>query len=90
MMAVPISTSPTLKIGEPKLLFDGDYEFGPGGPRSNSNYAVTPDGQRFLMVAADDTVNSGQSVFRPQINVILNWYRELQQRVPKHPDESQR
>jgi eukaryotic-like serine/threonine-protein kinase len=82
MMAVPVSTSLTLKIGEPKLLFDGDYEFGPQGPRTNSNYDVTPDGQRFLMVAADDTVNSGQSVFRPQINVILNWARELQQRVP--------
>jgi hypothetical protein len=72
-----------LKIGEPKLLFDGDYELGPQGPRFNSNYDVTPDGQRFLMVAADDTVNSGQSAYRPQINVILNWYRELQQRVPQ-------
>jgi Tol biopolymer transport system component len=83
MMAVAISTNPTLKIGEPKLLFDGDYELGPQGPRFNSNYDVTPDGQRFLMVAADDTVNSGQSAYRPQINVILNWYRELQQRVPQ-------
>src|SRR5262249_9863544 len=33
MMAVPISTSPMLKIGEPKLLFDGYFEFGPQGPR---------------------------------------------------------
>jgi serine/threonine-protein kinase len=83
MMAVPISTNPTMKIGEPKVLFDGDYEFGPQGPRMNSNYDVTPDGQRFLMVAADDAISPGQSVFRPQINVILNWYRELQQRLPQ-------
>ena len=84
MMAVPVSTMPTLKIGQPKVLFEGDYELGPGGPRTNSNYDVTPDGQRFLMVAPESTADTGQPAFRPNINIVLNWFEELKRRVPVH------
>jgi len=84
MLAVPISTMPTLKIGQPKVLFEEDYELGPGGPRTNSNYDVAPDGQRFLMVAPESTGGIGQSAFRPQIRVVLDWFEELKQLVPVH------
>jgi eukaryotic-like serine/threonine-protein kinase len=39
------------------------------------NYDVSPDGKRFLMMLP---VNDS----RPQINIVLNWFRELQERVP--------
>ncbi len=40
-------------------------------------YDVTPDGQRFVMVHLGD----GDSE-RSQLNVVLNWFEELKQRVP--------
>ena len=41
------------------------------------NYDVTSDGQRFLML------KSGEKQDAPtQINVVLNWFEELQQKVP--------
>ncbi len=44
---------------------------------AGANYDVTPDGQRFVMVQA-----RGQQEEATQINVVLNWFEELKQRVP--------
>ena len=41
-----------------------------------ANYDVSPDGQRFLMVKA-----SGQESVAT-MNVVLNWFEELKERVP--------
>jgi serine/threonine-protein kinase len=65
MMAVRVETQPTFSASKPQLLFDGKYE--PGFP-GLSNYDVTPDGQRFVMVQARER----ESV-ATQINVVLNW-----------------
>ncbi len=40
-------------------------------------YDVTPDGQRFLMVQVTESEQAAT-----QINVVLNWFEELKQRVP--------
>ena len=52
----------------------------PGGA-GGRNYDVTPDGQRFVMVfpagQAETAEPSG-----PQINIVLNWFEELKERVP--------
>ncbi len=51
--------------------------------RLRSNFAVTADGQRFLVTTfalgadVDDATPA-----TPRINVILNWFEELKQRVP--------
>jgi hypothetical protein len=82
MMAVQIVTTPALRISQPEVLFEGDYESGPGGPRANANYDVTQDGKHFLMVAADSVSDSAEAPLGPQITVVLNWFRELQERVP--------
>jgi hypothetical protein len=37
---------------------------------------VAPDGQRFLMLKADEAQAT------TQINVVLNWFEELKRRVP--------
>ncbi len=65
MMVVRGSTEATLDIGAPEVVFEGQYAFGPAGPRAN--YDVTDDGQGFLMVAAGGTDSE-----QIQINVVLN------------------
>jgi hypothetical protein len=41
------------------------------------NYDVSPDGQRFLMLKGGE-----QEAAPAQINVVLNWFEELKQKVP--------
>ena len=41
------------------------------------NYDVTSDGQRFVMIQVGE-----QDSAATQINVVLNWFEELKQRVP--------
>ena len=78
LMVVDIQTQPTFSAGKPRLLFEAPRvavaSIGVGG----ADYAVSPDGQRFLMVRAQDK----QQTAATQINVVLNWFTELQQRVP--------
>ena len=74
MMSVEISTQPTFSMGKPKLLFTGPYLL---TAATIANYDVSPDGQRFLMVKADERA---QGI--AQINVVLNFTEELKRRVP--------
>jgi len=45
------------------------------------DYDMSPDGERLLMVFPADQANSGEAS-RPQINIVLNWFEELKERVP--------
>ena len=49
---------------------------GPPGV-SSSNYDVTADGQRFLMIKDND-----QDVYSTSIVVVLNWAEELKRTMP--------
>ncbi len=45
------------------------------------DYDIAPDAERFLMsFSADQTESSEPDV--PQINIVLNWFEELKERVP--------
>ena len=46
------------------------------------SYDVTADGQRFLGVLPVGTVELAVEPATPRINVVLNWFEELKQRVP--------
>ena len=82
MMAVEVSSRrdsngafPSgFSAGSPQLLFEGHFQF---SGLVSSGYDVSPDGQRFLMVQP-----SGPDQTPTQIQVVLNWFTELQQRVP--------
>jgi WD40 repeat protein len=76
MMAVEIATQPSFSAGKSKMLFAGQYQASPS-PVPNANFDVSPDGQRFLMVKP-----GGQDQAATQINVVLNWFEELKQKVP--------
>ena len=73
MMAVEVDTQPSFAAGKPRVLFEGQYER-PGRPLSGITFDVSPDGQRFLMTK--------QVSSAPQINVVLNWFEELKQKLP--------
>jgi eukaryotic-like serine/threonine-protein kinase len=74
MMSVAVKTQPTLNIGKSQVLFEGSFLFNAG---VGANYDVTPDGHRFLMLKGNE-----QGPATTQINVVLNWFEELQQLVP--------
>ncbi len=74
MMAVEVTTQPAFSAGKPTVLFEGAYV---PTPRSFPDYDVSPDGQRFLMLKANE-----QAQPSTQINVVLNWFEELKRRVP--------
>jgi serine/threonine-protein kinase len=76
MMAVETMTRPSFSAGKPRVLFEGEYVMTPY-PQLGSDYDVSADGQRFLMVK-----ETARTVFNEQINVVLNWLEELKRRVP--------
>ena len=72
MMAVSVQMEPTFSAGRPRVLFAGSYvktQFQLG----MQYYDITPDGSRFVMIR-----EGGES----QINVVLNWFEELNRLVP--------
>jgi Tol biopolymer transport system component len=75
MMAVDIATQPGFAVGKPRMLFEGPYVLTFG---TFPNYDVSPDGQRFLMLKPSETAGAAPT----QINVVLNWFEELKQKVP--------
>ena len=78
LMAVEVETEPSFLPGTPKVLFREShflsFVFG---------WDISPDGNQFLIVKpatmADDKTANHTS---PRINVVLNWFEELKQRVP--------
>ena len=72
-MAVSVKTGPGLSLGPPQTLFRGTYlAWSPDEP--GTPWDVGPDG-RFLMMKASPQIPH-------KINIVLNWFEELKQRVP--------
>jgi hypothetical protein len=72
MMVVSVDTETTFRAGRPEVLFEKAYV------RSEYNspyqyYDISLDGQRFLMIK-----EAGEG----QINVVQNWFSELNRLVP--------
>jgi len=75
MMAVPVRTSGTFERDAPQRLFSAAGYFS----TQVRNFDISRDGQRFLMIKEVE----GTAAERPDvtINVVLNWFEELKQRV---------
>ena len=76
MMALDVTIEPNFSVGKPHLLFERHY-FTSDFPLVGTAYDISPDGQRFLMVKGVE-----QATAVTQINVVLNWFEELKQKVP--------
>jgi len=73
LMAVTLGVDATSTASPPKLLFQGQFEKTRFGGR-NSNYDVSPDGNRFIMIRRKNPVQP------TVIHVVLNWPKAL--RIP--------
>jgi hypothetical protein len=79
LFSVPISTTGTLTVGQPALLFEGDFDSGsltPGIP----SYDIAPDGRRFIMVTPTANAESPS-----RLDVVMNWAEDLRRRAPRQP-----
>jgi Tol biopolymer transport system component len=74
LSVVSVSGQQSLTFGVPNLLPLRAFSYSAQSPR---NIDISPDGQRFIaLVTADQSASSA-----PQIQVVLNWFRELKDRV---------
>lgn len=73
MMAVDIQLEPEPVIGRARLLFKGDFSVGrlPWA----TDYDVSPDGKRFLMVVRDTAPEVRE------IRIVQNWFRDVEARL---------
>ena len=76
MMAVPFDTGDPAPIGAPRALFESAYVPSIIGGRQHH---LAPDG-RFLMMKRLPDASEEQTP--TQINVVINWFQELTERVP--------
>jgi len=77
LMSVQVGTQPGFSFSNPlELPIESFIQPNSGGAR---NYDITPNGKQFIMAFPTD-----RSVRRArlQIQVVANWFRELQERVP--------
>jgi serine/threonine-protein kinase len=70
LMAVTLGTDATSTASPPRLLFEGQFEKTRFGGW-NSNYDVSPDGKRFIMIRRKNPVTP------TVIHVVLNWPKAL-------------
>ena len=71
VMVVEIRSDDRFERGRPRQLFPDIYF-----RNAESNWDISPDGRRFLMIKDDETPARGE------IRVVLNWAEELEQLVP--------
>jgi Tol biopolymer transport system component len=74
VMSVRVARGATTKVSSPHLLFEGDFVYG----EPVIDFAVHPDGQRFLMIQP-----SRKDPPVSHINLVLNWFEELKQILPR-------
>src|SRR5262249_53329914 len=78
LVAVDIRTQPTFSFGKPitipieRWVINTNYR----------NYDITPDGKHFVTVTLGSSADDPAKRPTQQINAVLNWFSELQQRVP--------
>ena len=79
-MAVAVKADPTFSLETPRILFRGTYVssgIDTRGPEEVNPWDISPDGKRFLMMKESSAVGGPR-----KINIVLNWFEELRQRVP--------
>ena len=78
-MAVAVEAAQTFKCGKPEPLFRETYTS--LSLQDGYTWDISPDGKRFLMMKEPGTTTSAEGTPR-KIDIVLNWFEELKQRVP--------
>ena len=84
VMVVSIKTDPTFSRETPRMLFQGDYVDAvfSYGNWDFSIWDISPDGNRFLMMKESTGDTTTEETLQPRINIVVNWFEELKERVP--------
>ena len=80
IMVVSVKTEPSISLETPKMLFRGERVY-----ISNAFFTywdIHPDGNRFLMIKDPISGVPREGRSGRTINIVLNWFEELKQRVP--------
>jgi Tol biopolymer transport system component len=79
--ATDIRTEPSFVIGKARPLpVEILISNNPEAPRT---YDITPDGKYFVVMSTANFHDADRR-FQIKINLVLNWFEELKQRVPVH------
>jgi serine/threonine protein kinase/Tol biopolymer transport system component len=85
-MAVDVETEPAFSFKESRVLFRVPYVSYAArvwGQIENNPWDISPDGKRFLMMKRLQSTGEGAGEENPRkINIVVNWFEELKQRVP--------
>jgi len=73
IMAVDVEAKEALRTTKPRMLFEGRYFSG----ADTGDYAISPDGRRFLMIKLSE-----RDATLRHVNVVLGWFDEVRRRVP--------
>jgi Tol biopolymer transport system component len=79
--AIPVTTAPRFSFGKPTTVERAGRIEGPALNRRNHD--VMPDGRRFVGVVLTGDRTNIAAVSSTRINVVLNWFEELKDRVPR-------
>jgi hypothetical protein len=81
VMAVAVETEPTFKAAKPETLYRGTYTS--SSMQEKHPWDISPDGKRFLRMKGVASTGEASAAAGPRkINIVLNWFEELKQRVP--------
>lgn len=79
--AAEVDYAPTLRVGAPRRIVESDaYMWNLYG----RTWDPDPSGERFLVIR-DPTRAAEAEIGHAQIDVVLNWFEELERRVPTSP-----
>jgi serine/threonine-protein kinase len=71
VMAVTFEAEPTLRLGDPRLLFTGNFQ---QDADVGSSWAIHPDGKRFLMAVQEEDLRQAS-----RLVVVENWFAEIEE-----------
>jgi serine/threonine protein kinase/Tol biopolymer transport system component len=84
LTATSVRTEPEFSVtGRPRLLFDSSIGFTLDDDNMpTAPYDIMPDGDSFVFVAPAGDTGPAELSAVTQINIVLNWFEELKERVP--------
>jgi serine/threonine protein kinase/Tol biopolymer transport system component len=83
IMVVPVEIKPAFRLGNPEVLFEGPYFQVSLSNAAITSWDITQDAKRFLMMKEAEAIEEDSAQRAPRkINIILNWFEELKERVP--------
>jgi len=80
VMVVSVRTEPTLSLETPEVLLRGALYL--TFLDTTSYWNVSADGKRFLIIKESRERASSARELMQRINIVLNWFEELKQKVP--------